>query len=96
MKPVIDLSLYLVTNRGMLALEDFFRIIRQSIDGGVKVIQLREKEAAACEMIEIGKKLRSFLKPLLQKGNCMHIFYPQTTIVIILNLLPLAWPIPNI
>lgn len=64
MKPFIDLSLYLVTNRGILALEDFFRIIHQSIDGGVKVIQLREKETAACEMIEIGKKLRSFLKPL--------------------------------
>ena len=46
MKPFIDLSLYLVTNRGMLALEDFFRIIRQSIDGGVKVIQLREKESS--------------------------------------------------
>ena len=44
----------------MLALEDFFRIICQSIDGGVKVIQLREKETAACEMIEIGKKLAHF------------------------------------
>ncbi len=64
MKRGIDLSLYLVTNRGTLALEDFFRIIRQSIDGGVKVVQLREKEASAREMCAIGRSLHSFLKPL--------------------------------
>ncbi len=64
MKSPIDLSLYLVTNRGALTLEDFFRIISQSIEGGVKVIQLREKEASACEMIVIGKRLHAFLKPL--------------------------------
>ena len=64
MKSSIDLSLYLVTNRGTRTLEDFFRIIHQSIDGGVKAIQLREKETDVLEMIEIGKNLRSFLKPL--------------------------------
>lgn len=63
MKCSIDLSLYLVTNQGTLSLEDLFRIIRQSIDGGVKVVQLREKEASAREMIAIGKSLHSFLKP---------------------------------
>lgn len=64
MRRPIDLSLYLVTHRGVLPLEDFFKIIRASIDGGVKVIQLREKDASAREMIAIGKKLLSFLKPL--------------------------------
>lgn len=64
MKSPIDLSLYLVTNRGALTLEDFFRIISLSIEGGVKVIQLREKEASAHEMIAVGKRLRSLLKPL--------------------------------
>jgi len=63
MKSPLDLSLYLVTNRGSLAFEDFFRIILQSIDGGVKAVQLREKEINACEIVEIGKILLSFLKP---------------------------------
>src|ERR1700722_14793003 len=64
MRRSINLSLYLVTNRGTLPLEDFFKIIRASIDGGVRVIQLREKDTSAREMIIIGKSLLSFLKPL--------------------------------
>lgn len=64
MKRLFDLSLYLVTNRRTLELEDFFNIIRASIDGGVRIVQLREKDASAREMITIGKKLLSVLKPL--------------------------------
>jgi len=60
----IDLSLYLVTNRETLPFEDFFRIIRASVDGGITVVQLREKDTSAHEMIRIGKRLLSFLKPL--------------------------------
>lgn len=63
MNPPVDLSLYLVTHRGSLSLEDFFRIILQSIEGGVKIVQLREKEASAREMISIGKRLHVLLKP---------------------------------
>ncbi len=64
MKRLVDLSLYLVTSREALELEDFFNIIRASIDGGVRIVQLREKEASAREMIIIGKRLLSLLKPL--------------------------------
>lgn len=64
MRSPINLSLYLVTNRGALPLEDFFKIIRASIDGGVRVVQLREKDTSAREMITIGKSLLSFLKPI--------------------------------
>jgi thiamine-phosphate pyrophosphorylase len=63
MNPPIDLSLYLVTHRGSLSLEEFFRIILQSVEGGVKIVQLREKEASAREMISIGKRLHALLKP---------------------------------
>lgn len=63
MKPLIDFSLYLVTNRKTLALEDFFNIVRASVDGGVRIVQLREKDTSAREMIAIGKKLLSILKP---------------------------------
>lgn len=64
MKRSVDLSLYLVTNRGALEFDDFVNIIRASIDGGVKIVQLREKEASARETISIGKRLLSVLKPL--------------------------------
>jgi thiamine-phosphate pyrophosphorylase len=59
-----DLSLYLVTKRGKLTLEIFFEVICKSIEGGVRVVQLREKEAPDEEVIAIGRRLRSFLKPL--------------------------------
>lgn len=57
-------SLYLVTNRCSLSLEDFFPMIRKAVDNGVNVVQLREKTVSSSEMIEIGKRLRTFLKPL--------------------------------
>lgn len=63
MKHSIDYSLYLVTNRDLL-LEDFFRVIQQAVEGGFKIVQLREKDISAREMITIGKKLKVFLKPL--------------------------------
>ena len=40
MKRLVDLSLYLVTNRKSLELEDVFNIIQASIDGGVRIFQL--------------------------------------------------------
>ncbi|MBS0606092.1 MAG: thiamine phosphate synthase [Verrucomicrobia bacterium] len=64
MKSRIDLSFYLVASQGNLAQETFLRIIAQSIEGGVKVVQLREKEASSREMVAMGKNLHSFLKPL--------------------------------
>lgn len=64
MKRLIDLSLYLVTHRSMLDLEVFFNIIHESVRGGVTVVQLREKEATAREMMVIGKRLQLLLKPL--------------------------------
>lgn len=64
MKLPIDFSLYLVTHRGSLALEDFLKIIRQSVSGGVNMVQLREKDMSSEAMIALGKNLLSFLRPL--------------------------------
>jgi thiamine-phosphate pyrophosphorylase len=58
-----DPSLYLVANRCKHDLEAFFNIVCEAVAGGVTMVQLREKEAAAREMCEIGKKLLSYLKP---------------------------------
>lgn len=57
-KPGIDYALYLVTDRplaGGRALED---IVRESIRGGVTVVQLREKHAATGEFIRLAMALR--------------------------------------
>lgn len=59
-----DLSLYLVTHRGSRDLESFFKIIIAAVEGGVTLVQLREKECSAREMIDIGKKLLHLLRPL--------------------------------
>ena len=64
MKHPIDLSLYLVTDRKALTLEAFFHIIHAAIEGGVTIVQLREKDSSAKEIISLGKKLLSFLSPL--------------------------------
>lgn len=59
----LDLSLYLVTQRGKLALDDFYSIIDQAVKGGVTAVQLREKDIEQKEFIEIGRTLMSQLKP---------------------------------
>ena len=64
-----DLSLYLVTNRDKLSDAEFFKVIEDSLKGGVSLVQLREKNAPAREIIEIAKKLKeichSYKVPLL-------------------------------
>lgn len=61
---MIDLSLYLVTHRGSFDLDSFFKIIAAAVEGGVTLVQLREKECSAQEMIDIGKHLLHLLQPL--------------------------------
>lgn len=63
MKSPIDLSLYLVTHCEGITENEFLRRIREAIDGGVKIVQLREKEASDAEVIELGSKLLQMLKP---------------------------------
>ena len=64
MKRSVDLSLYLVTRRDSLEIEEFLTIIHASLQGGVTAVQLREKEASAREIINLSKRLQLFLKPL--------------------------------
>lgn len=59
----IDLSLYLVTNRDTLSMDAFLQILADAIDGGVKIVQLREKNASFKEFCDIGLKVKSLLEP---------------------------------
>ena len=58
-----DLKLYLVTDRGLAgdrAIED---IVRESVKGGVTMVQLREKNIATRDFITLALKLKEILKP---------------------------------
>ena len=56
-------KLYLVTNSDMFENETvFFNVIESAIEGGVDIVQLREKNAQACEIVEKSLKLRKLTK----------------------------------
>ena len=61
----IDYSLYLVTNRMDKSKQEFLATVEEAILGGVKLVQLREKEASTGEFY----KLAIDLKELTSKYN---------------------------
>ena len=55
-----DLRLYLITDRSLFAgRNEFLNAVENALTGGVKALQLREKELPDSELIELGQKLRS-------------------------------------
>lgn len=58
MKPVIDYSIYLVTDRNCLKGRDFYVCLEEALKAGVTLVQLREKHVTDAEFIEIGKKVQ--------------------------------------
>ncbi len=59
-----DLSLYLVTDRGLSGGRSLEWIIEKAIRGGVTMVQLREKNCSTREFTELAIKLRQKLGPL--------------------------------
>ncbi|KAK9728042.1 thiamine biosynthetic bifunctional enzyme [Basidiobolus ranarum] len=62
-KPTVDYSLYLVTDRGLLpegvSLVDN---VREALNGGVTLVQLREKNTETKEFIEVGREIHQLTK----------------------------------
>ena len=58
------LKLYLVTDRDLSLGRSLEEIVREAVAGGVTMVQLREKDAATGEFVELGRRLMSLLKPL--------------------------------
>lgn len=58
MRKKIDYSLYLISDRNE-SIDEFVKKIEESILGGVKVVQLREKNCSTLEYIEIGKRVKA-------------------------------------
>lgn len=64
MKPKFDLSLYLVTDPGLLAGRDLKEVVLAAVRGGVTIVQLRDKDASDDVLAEQARMLLSMLRPL--------------------------------
>ncbi len=73
MKPYIDYSLYLVTDRHCLQGRDFLYCLEEALAGGVTLVQLREKDASMSEFLQVGEKVQElcgkYRVPLLINDN---------------------------
>lgn len=56
-----DYSLYLVTDSGMTGREHLVETVAQAVDGGVTMVQYREKEGSTALMIREARALRDLL-----------------------------------
>ena len=55
----LDLTLYLVTDSGGRSEKEFLGVINQACEGGVTVVQLREKEMSGREYFSLAVKVKS-------------------------------------
>lgn len=53
-----DFNLYLVTDRAQTRGPDLLTVLEQALDGGVKAIQLREKDLSGKELLDLAEKTR--------------------------------------
>lgn len=60
--PNVDYSLYLVTDRGLAGGRSTLEIISAAVNGGVSVVQLREKDCSTRDFIEQVLTIKEFLK----------------------------------
>ena len=58
MKPNLDYTLYLVTDREIMSTEKLETAVEQAILGGCTVVQLREKNCSSLEFFEIAIKIK--------------------------------------
>ncbi|MFQ6100305.1 MAG: thiamine phosphate synthase [Anaerolineae bacterium] len=53
----VDWSVYVITDHRAAGDRSILDVVRAAIQGGATVVQLREKEATTCEMIQLGQVL---------------------------------------
>ncbi|MGI6412138.1 MAG: thiamine phosphate synthase [Syntrophomonadaceae bacterium] len=59
---LIDFSLYLVSDRGILKDRDLFRAVEEAIKGGVTLVQLREKHISSLEFYNLALKMKKLVR----------------------------------
>jgi thiamine-phosphate pyrophosphorylase len=63
MKPAVDWSLYLVTDRPLLGGRSLEGVVEAAVRGGVTVVQLREKDCSTRDYLDLGWHLKKLLEP---------------------------------
>ena len=63
MKPDIDYTLYLCTDRNIMSCKTIEESVESAIAGGATVIQLREKECSSREFYELARRVKQITKP---------------------------------
>lgn len=58
MRPDIDYTLYLVTDRNLMSAETLEQAVEEAIEGGVTLVQLREKNVTEDEYLKIAKSVK--------------------------------------
>ncbi len=63
MRKSFDPSLYLVTDRSLSRNRQITEIVRQAAEGGVSMVQLREKDASTQDFLQLARELKALLAP---------------------------------
>lgn len=58
----IDLSMYLVTDRPLCLGKNLLDIVREAVQAGVTMVQLREKKASTREFVALGHAIKAITK----------------------------------
>ncbi|MFO7876937.1 MAG: thiamine phosphate synthase [Desulfovermiculus sp.] len=61
MPPPIDYSLYLVISQNDCKVRDVFTVLDQAVQGGVTLVQLREKTMPTRDLVALAQKIKDFL-----------------------------------
>ncbi len=62
--PLLDLSLYLITDPVMIGGRSLLDVVSEAVEGGVSLVQIRDKEADARPLLEQTLALKQLLQPL--------------------------------
>ncbi len=64
MRPGLDLSVYLVTDRPLCLGRDLEWVVAEAVAGGASLVQLREKDCPVREFVDLARSLVNLLAPL--------------------------------
>ena len=58
LKALTDLSLYLITDRHQTLGRNLTEVVRKALEGGVRAVQLREKDLSSGKLFRLAEELR--------------------------------------
>jgi len=62
MPPPVDFNLYLITDRRQVVSGNLIQTVRAALEGGVRAVQLREKDLSPDELLPLAERLRDLTR----------------------------------